>query len=353
MPVRVLVVDDSSFFRRQISKLLAEDPGLEVIDSAENGEEAVAKTLELKPDVVTMDIEMPVMDGINATREIMRKHPVPILMFSSLTTNGAKATLDALEAGAVDFIPKRFEDISKKREEVKKILCEKVIQIGKHGLNALRRKNPTPRPKLTTVSSRPSSKIGSIASSNYKLIAIGCSTGGPVALQEILANLPESFPLPIIMVQHMPASFTAAFAERLNQQCAIGVKEAENGDVLKAGHAYLAPGGKQMEVRSRGTQLVIEVRESEPDMTYKPSVDVTFTSLAKSLGNQVLASILTGMGADGCEGCKKLKKAGSTIWAQNEESCVVYGMPAAVYEAGITDKMLALTDFSSHIVKSV
>lgn len=351
MPVKVLVVDDSSFFRRQIKKLLEEDPGLEVVGIAENGQEAITKVQELKPDVVTMDIEMPVMDGIKATREIMRQEPVPILMFSSLTTDGAKATLDALEAGAIDFIPKRFEDISKKRDEVKRVLCKKVQDIGKHGLVSLRKtqKNEVIAPKILPRATKPNLEVNT----DYKLVAIGTSTGGPVALQEILTKLPANFPLPILLVQHMPAAFTPAFAHRLDQLCEIEIKEAENGDVLNPGVAYLAPGGKQLQVGVRGSQFVITITESDAKLTYKPSVDITFSSLAKSAKNGVLAIILTGMGSDGCEGAKKLKKAGSTIWSQDEASSVVYGMPAAVFDAGVSDKVLDLKEFSSHIISQV
>lgn len=357
MPVRVLVVDDSNFFRRQIEKLLSQDPKLEVVGSAENGQEAIEKALALSPDVVTMDIEMPVMNGIEATREIMRKKPVPILMFSSLTTEGAKATLDALEAGAVDFIPKRFEEISRHREEVKKILCAKVIDIAEHGSLSIR-KSISPAVDPTTTSEPGKTPVEPrVASSPSKtktqLLAIGTSTGGPIALQEILTKLPADFPTPIILIQHMPATFTPAFAKRLDQSCAINIKEAEHGDVLMPGTAYLAPGGKQMKIVSRGAQHVIDISESDPKLTYKPSVDVTFSSLVSVYKDQVLAIILTGMGADGCEGAKKLKSAGSTIWAQDKESCVVYGMPAAVFDAGITDKVLTLKDFSSHIIKYI
>jgi two-component system chemotaxis response regulator CheB len=359
MPVRVLVVDDSSFFRRQIEKLLSQNSNLEVIGVAENGQDAIEKTLALKPDVITMDIEMPVMDGIKATREIMRQYPVPILMFSSLTTSGAKSTLDALEAGAVDFIPKRFEDISRKREEVQEILCAKVLDLAKHGLLSLRSSlSKKSRTETSSSSAVKSKKIESPVADagirhKYKLLAIGTSTGGPVALQEILTKLPVDFPLPIVLVQHMPATFTPAFAQRLNQTCNITVKEAEQGDVLNPGVAYLAPGGQQMEVISRGGQYVIEVKESDPNLTYKPSVDITFTSLSKTYKNHVLGIILTGMGADGCEGSKKLKESGSTIWAQDKASCVVYGMPSAVFAAGITDKVLPLKEFSSHIIKQI
>jgi len=364
MTIRVLVVDDSSFFRRQIQKLITQDPALEVVGTAVDGKDAIAKVRALKPDVVTMDIEMPVMDGIEATRGIMRRFPLPILIFSSLATEGAQATFDALDAGAVDFIPKRFEDISRNRDEVQKILCSKLSTIARHGIPSPGKKIPGPSSllkKIVRVGAVPvvenTVKIGGVTGpakkGSYKLVAIGTSTGGPVALQEILTKLPENFPLPIVLVQHMPATFTPAFAKRLDQICDIHVKEAEQGDTLSAGTAYLAPGGKQMEIRGRGNQLSIDISESEPGLTYKPSVDVTFSSIASTLKNQVLAIILTGMGADGCKGSIALKQAGSTIWAQDKDSSVVYGMPAAVFDAGIADKVLPLKDVSSHIIKQV
>lgn len=347
MTIRVLVVDDSSFFRRQIQKLLLEDPGLEVVGTASDGKEAIEKVRALKPDIVTMDIEMPIMDGIASTREIMRRHPVPILIFSSLATEGAQATFDALEAGAVDFIPKRFEDISKKRDEVQKLLCTKITNIAKHGI-ITRRVKPIHKP-IIVGHKAPIKTLSTVTGGKYKLLAIGTSTGGPVALQDVLSKLPKDFPVPILMVQHMPASFTPAFANRLDQTCDIHVKEAEKGDVLCAGTAYLAPGGKQMTVRGSS----IDITDSDPSLTYKPSVDLTFSSLADVFKDKVLAIVLTGMGADGCEGAKKLKSAGSTIWAQDEASCVVYGMPAAVVNAGITEKILPIKDVALNIIKHV
>lgn len=352
MAVRVLVVDDSSFFRRQIQKLLSEDSELEVVGTANDGKEAIEKTLQLKPDVITMDIEMPVMDGISATKEIMRQRPTPILMFSSLTTEGAKSTLEALDAGALDFIPKRFEDISRNLEEVKRVLCSKVREIGKHRQfirpvsqaihkSAAAASPTTPPPVITNRSHK------------INLVAIGTSTGGPVALQEVLTKLPANFPVPIVLVQHMPGTFTPTFANRLNQLSQITIKEAEDGDMLKPGTAYLAPGGKQMLLKKRGIDTRIVIEPGDQTLNYKPSVDVTFSSIAEAFTSDVLAIILTGMGADGCEGAKRLKAKGSLIWAQDRETSVVYGMPAAIADAGIAEKILPLSSFSSHIIQQV
>lgn len=352
MPIRVLVVDDSGFFRRRVKAMLDADPRLEVVGEAANGAEAVEMATKLKPDVITMDIEMPVMDGITATKRIMQGNPRPILMFSSLTTDGAQATLDALDAGAVDYLPKRFEDISKNRDEATKALCERVYTIASRGRGARRPVTPAPAP---TVAPRPTTRIppppppppraGAMPRrGTIKLVAIGTSTGGPVALQEVLTKLPAGFPYPLLLVQHMPGSFTPAFAQRLNQLCAITVKEAEDGDVLQAATALLAPGGKQMLLESRGGRQIVRVIDSEPGQTYKPSVDITFNSIAKVFPAQTLAVILTGMGADGREGCRSLKGGGSVVWSQDEASCVVYGMPSAVAEAGLSDRVLALKE---------
>ncbi len=339
MSVKVLIVDDSGFFRRRVSEILSEDPLIEVVGFAVDGKDAIAKVSELKPNVVTMDIEMPVMDGITATKEIMSKFPLPILMFSSLTTDGAKATLDALEAGAVDFLPKRFEDISKDRDEAKKLLCERVRAVVRSQSSISKKTLVTNR--IQTSRTTRATKI--------KLLAIGTSTGGPVALQQVLTQLPADFPAPIILVQHMPATFTQAFSKRLDNLCAINVKQADDGDIIEAGTAYLAPGGKQMLLTGSSLRPKIQIKDGEKGLTYKPSVDVTFTSVANIYPNETLAIILTGMGADGRDGAILLNKKGSTIWAQDEASCVVYGMPAAVAEAGIVDKVLTLSDIGNSI----
>lgn len=354
MATRVLVVDDSGFFRRRVAEILDADPWLEVVGQAENGEEAIRKTAELKPDVITMDIEMPVMDGITATRKIMQRTPTPVIMFSSLTTDGAKATLDALEAGALDFLPKRFEDIARDRDEAKSLLCQRVRALARKQVSIPPAGKPSAEPIKTSNAAPtpvPAPRINKAA--NLKLLAIGTSTGGPVALQQVLTNLPADFPLPILLVQHMPATFTPAFAKRLDQLCKIAVKEAEDGDVLQPGTAYLAPGGTQMLLGGRSGHPTLKIIEAEASQTYKPSVDITFDSIAQVFPGETLAVILTGMGADGREGARALNQKGSTIWAQDEASSVVYGMPAAVAEAGLTEQILNLADIGPSIVKRV
>ena len=367
MAIKVLVVDDSSFFRRRVSEIINSEPRLEVMDVATNGKEAVDKALRLKPDVITMDIEMPVMDGITAVREIMAKSPIPILMFSSLTHDGAKATLDALDAGALDFLPKKFEDIARNRDDAVSLLQQRVIEISSRR-SSMRR--PVSKPAAPTAKSAPASSAqratkpaaptkpssaGRFKSTGkrYQLTAIGTSTGGPVALQKILTQLPANYPHPILLIQHMPATFTAAFASRLNSLCKIKVKEAEDGDSLKPGVAYLAPGGKQMMIDGRPGSAKLRVIDGGEKMNYKPCVDVTFGSAAKIYSDQVLSMVLTGMGADGREGARMLKSAGATIWAQDEESCVVYGMPQAVAKAGLSTEDLPLDRIAERMLVEV
>jgi two-component system chemotaxis response regulator CheB len=369
MAVKVLVVDDSSFFRRRVSEIINQDPLMTVIDTAQNGREAVDKAQQLRPDVITMDIEMPVLDGISAVREIMAKCPTPILMFSSLTHEGAKATLDALDAldaGALDFLPKKFEDIARDKDEAVNLLQQRVKEIArKRFLMATRPRAPEPaaRPAVTGTLNRPLAERQSEparaaaapaafkrSGKSYQLVAIGTSTGGPVALQNVLAKLPGDFPHPILLIQHMPATFTAAFAARLNGLCQIGVKEAQDGDVLKPGQAYLAPGGKQMLLEGRGPGARLRIIDGNDKVNYKPCVDITFASAAKTYGDKVLAIVLTGMGADGRDGARLLKEQGATIWAQDEASCVVYGMPQAVAKAGIASESLPLDRVAQRIL---
>ena len=367
MAIRVLVVDDSRFFRRRVSEIISADSQLEVIATAENGAEAVDIVVKLKPDVVTMDVEMPVMDGITAVKRIMAASPTPILMFSSLTTEGARATLDALDAGALDFLPKKFEDISRNKEEANRQLRSRIKQIagrrfavGAKSIPIMRAQpatagavtkridNPSPLPSRST---HQILRPGDLR--NFSVLAIGTSTGGPVALQEILSKLPESFPLPIVLVQHMPGTFTSAFAQRLNKVCSIEVKEAAEADILQPGVALLAPGGKQMLLQRRGGQVITRIHAAAPGQTYKPCVDITFSSIAEVFPGKVLALILTGMGADGREGIRKLKKDRSVCWAQDEASCVVFGMPGAVVEEKLADHVLPLVEIGPQLVQGM
>ena len=367
MAVKVLVVDDSGFFRRRVSEILSADPEIKVVGTATNGREAIDQALALKPDVITMDYEMPMMDGITAVRNIMQRCPTPVLMFSSLTHEGARVTLDALDAGAVDYLPKNFEDISRNPEKVKAMLCEKVHTIARSNRRfstfspspaaapasaTARSTSPAAPAPSTRTSTAPAAPAGSSAAPKrkaYRLVAIGTSTGGPVALQRVLTQLPANFPAPIVLIQHMPAAFTKAFAERLDKLCRISVKEAEDGDVLRPGLALLAPGGKQMMVDPRGA---VRILPGDERLNYKPCVDITFGSAAKSFGDKVLAVVLTGMGADGREGARLLKQGGAQVWAQDEASCVIYGMPMAVVKANLADAVYSLDDIGRHLAEA-
>ncbi len=391
MAVKVLVVDDSGFFRRRVSEILASDSTIQVVGTATNGRDAIDQAIALKPDVITMDYEMPMMDGITAVRHIMQRCPTPVLMFSSLTHEGARVTLDALDAGATDFLPKNFEDISRNPDKVRQMLCEKIHTLARSNRRssfaaaapapAAPAARPAPvgaapagaapagaRPARdsATRSAAPAPAVRSPAPragndapaqalspppkrKSYKLVAIGTSTGGPVALQRVLTQLPANFPAPIVLVQHMPAAFTKAFAERLDKLCQIQVKEAEDGDVLRPGLALLAPGGKQMMVDARGT---VKILPGDERLNYKPCVDITFGSAAKSYGDKVLAVVLTGMGADGREGARLLKQGGSQIWAQDEASCVIYGMPMAIVKANLADAIYSLDDIGRHLTEA-
>lgn len=391
MTVSVLVVDDSGFFRKRLTEILTASGQIKVVGAATNGREGVELAEKLRPDVITMDYEMPVMDGISAVREIMEKHPVPVLMFSSLTYEGARVTLDALEAGAVDFLPKNFEEIARDTSQLQKILIERVLDVagskprhsapvsasmpapraaaprvdaqrpsvarpleraarplpGERSALTERRAEPTKEPETPRRSSRKT------PAQHYSVVAIGTSTGGPVALQKVLLALPASFPAPLVLVQHMPASFTPAFAERLNKLCNIEVRQAENGDILRPGLALLAPGGKQMMIENRGGQGRIRILPGDERLNYKPSADVTFGSLARSFPGKTLGVILTGMGADGKEGCRLMKQSGSVVWSQDEKTSVIYGMPMAVAKAGLTDEILPLEDVGPRLIEGV
>lgn len=381
MAIRVLVVDDSSFFRRRVSEILNQDPMLTVVDTAANGQEAVDKARTVRPDVITMDIEMPVMDGITAVREIMKATPTPVLMFSSLTHDGAQATLDALDAGAMDFLPKRFEDIARSRDEAILLLQQRVKAIARRRPLSIPAASITPRAVPSSgIAARPAPRAGILGRArpsvavpsapaptppverrglprktgkSYQLLAIGTSTGGPVALQKVLTELPADFPYPIVLIQHMPGTFTAAFAARLNTLCKISVKEAQDGDQVKPGHAYLAPGGKQMLFEGRAGATRLRVMDGNDKVNYKPCVDITFASAAKTYGGKVLAVVLTGMGADGREGSRLLKEQGANIWAQDEETCVVYGMPMAVAKAGLASESLPLPMIAGAIINEM
>lgn len=372
MTIRVLVVDDSAFFQRRIKAILDAHPAISVIGVAGSGIEAIKQVKALKPDLVTMDQQMPEMDGVTAVKEIMSRHPTPILMVSSLTYESAQATQAALAAGAVDYITKNFETMSTSDDDECAALHQKVLTIaGYSSSNASTASNATSSPRISvakktisakeSIKNKPSlsvsvpkksksslmKKKSRLSIREFDALVIGASTGGPVAIGDILEGLPANFPLPILIVQHMPANFTGAFASRLNRDCRIRAKEAEQGDVLEPGLALVAPGGKQMLLSDSGRH--VHIVDGDLSLNYKPCVDITFGSVSRALKGKVLAFVLTGMGQDGKEGCKLLRKQGATIWSQDEATSVVFGMPMAVAQAGYSDLVLPLDAFADHL----
>lgn len=349
--VKVLIVDDSAFMRNALASMLSSDPEIQVIGKARDGVEGIELVEKLRPDIVTMDVEMPRMDGIAALKYIMEKNPVPVIMVSSITTEGAKVTLDALDLGAVDFIPKNLSDLSINIVKIKEILIDKIKHIGRKGI-VKRRIRPATASK--TIEIPKSMPVRITGERRINLVSIGTSTGGPKALQEIIPKLPKDFPTPIVIAQHMPPNFTGPFAERLNQLSQITVKEAEEGEPLKNGVAYIAPGRGHMRVkRPRGIETVIAISENKEEFIYRPSVDALMSSVAEFFPGRALGVILTGMGNDGLKGLIELKKTGGRIFAQNEETCVVYGMPKAVVDAGIADKVLSIEEMAGEIINAV
>ncbi|MBI5599140.1 MAG: chemotaxis response regulator protein-glutamate methylesterase [Deltaproteobacteria bacterium] len=351
--IKVLVVDDSSFMRKAIKGMLEEDPGIKVVDTARDGAEAIEKIEALAPDVVTLDVEMPRMNGIEALRVIMERHPLPVLMVSSLTEEGAKATFEALDIGALDYIPKQLEDLSFNIVKIKAELIDKVKAVAGRGL---RRRSPTtPAAAFLNkkeTAARPS--CARFASQRIAIVAIGASTGGPRAVQDVLCALPGDFHAGVLVVQHMPRNFTAPYAERLNGLCKLRVREAREGDVITPGEVLVAPGGTQTRLKRKGAIEVGLVMEDSPgDAIYKPSVDISLTSVAGCFPDRAVGVILTGMGSDGREGMRAIKKAGGKVVAQDEASCVVYGMPKAVVDAGLADKVAPLDAIAGEVLNMV
>ncbi len=355
MTVRILVVDDSPFMRKSLQKMLEEAPDLKVVATARDGIDALEKIEEHKPDIVTLDIEMPRMDGLTCLKKIMATHPLPVLMVSSLTQEGAQATLDALSIGALDFIPKESSFATMSIMQIQQDLQEKVRRLA-----ASPRFHPRPpaeppaarpgpaRPAVPAPAPLPAG--GTLPSSpTAELLVIGSSTGGPKALQDILPALPADLPVPCLIVQHMPSTFTRPFADRLDGLCQVHVKEAEQGEPLKAGTVYIAPGGIHMLYGARGPKGCVELSPEPVSSLHRPSVDVLFQSVADQYRGPVLAAILTGMGADGAKGMEQLKRKGAHTLAESEESCVVYGMPRAAVERGCVDLIAPLPDIAGHL----
>ncbi len=347
--VKVLIVDDSAFMRNTLSSMISSDPDINVIGMARDGIEAVDKVASLKPDLVTLDVEMPRMNGIEALKQIMDKYPVPVLMVSSLTNEGAQVTLDALDLGAVDFIPKNLSDLSINIVKIKTILIDKIKKIGKIRVRRRRAALPPSKPLVLP------QKVQQYTSTRrVGIVAIGSSTGGPKALQSIISSLPKNYPVPIIIAQHMPAAFTGPFAERLNQLSEITVKEAEDGETITKGVVYIAPGGGHMGIKRRKlTESSISLIKDIGKYIYKPSIDLLMQNAVENFSGHVLGVVLTGLGNDGEEGMKEIKNKGGKTIAESEETCVVYGMPRSVVEAGLADKIVPLNEIAGELINAV
>ncbi len=352
--ISVLIIDDSAFMRKSLSLMLESDQDIKVISTARNGQEGYELVKNLKPDVVTLDIEMPVMDGLTALKKIMADCPTSVIMVSSLTTEGADSTLKALELGAVDFIPKELSYVNVNITKIKEDLISKVKEIVKQKLlkerlNRLRAISQVDKREVTIKQLQsPIPQIG------YKAVAIGISTGGPLSLQKIIPIFSERIQIPIFIVQHMPPKFTKSLADRLNSLAKLNVKEAENGEPVERGTIYIAPGGFHMTVQKNGLSTPqIAISEQPANTLHRPSVDVMMNSVINHYGKYTLGVIMTGMGKDGFEAIKNLKSLGGYSIAQDEQSCVVYGMPKAVVDAGYADNILPLEKIPEIINKVV
>lgn len=351
--IRVLVVDDSTFMRNTITSLLEQDSDIKIVGTARNGQEALLKAEELDPDVMTLDVDLPRLDGLGVLQQLMKKTPIPVLMVSSLTQSGAESTLKALEYGALDFIPKnmscdRENFAAELQKKVRAIARRKtIIKLKYRRINQIQVPVPRPQP------SQPVDYVQTPCQGPRDLVVIGVSTGGPPVVQKILSALPEDLPACILIAQHMPAAFTNPFAKRLDSVCKIGVTEARDGDKFKTGHAYVCPGGKHIGIRMRGPLPEIFVAEEPRDALYKPSANVLFETAGKAMGRRTLGVILTGMGSDGCEGSKVLREKSGCLIAQNEASCVVYGMPKAVVDNKLANLILDVDDIANAIITTV
>ena len=340
-PIRVLVVDDSVVVRRLLTTMLESDPEIEVVGVAPNGRVALQRVRQLRPDAVTLDIEMPELDGLGALRQLRPEFPtLPIVMFSTLTEKGAEATLDALASGASDYVTKPA-NVGSVTEAMARVRADLVPK-----LKALCRRSGRVAPGPTTVA--PPARVTPRAQ-RVDLVTVGASTGGPNALADVLTVLPATLPVPVVVVQHMPPVFTRLLAERLDAQCEVAVREARDGDELEPGHVYIAPGDHHVTVRRRGFVLVLSTNQEPPVHFCRPSVDVLFRSAAATTGGATLAVVLTGMGSDGRDGAADLKSCGARVIVQDQATSVVWGMPGAVAGAGLADEVVPLASIGHRI----
>jgi two-component system chemotaxis response regulator CheB len=345
-PVRILVVDDSVVIRKVLSDALSADPVLEVVGVASDGRIAMAKIPLLKPDLVTLDIEMPVMDGLETLTALRKLYPkLPVIMFSTLTERGAAATLDALSLGASDYATKPSNTRSPE-VAIERIRTELIPKIK--ALCGVK-----PSKLLPLAAARPPLKVRARIGTRIEIVAIGTSTGGPNALAEVLPRIPNDFPVPIVVVQHMPPIFTRLLAERLASRSAIPVEEGSAGVVLSPGRAWIAPGNFHMEVIRSGLEWRLNLNQAPPENSCRPAVDVLFRSVAQAYGATALGVVMTGMGADGVRGARDIREAGGEVIVQDEASAVVWGMPGLVYAAGQADAVCPLDRLAEEVTRRV
>ncbi|WP_243372904.1 chemotaxis response regulator protein-glutamate methylesterase [Geotalea sp. SG265] len=344
--LKVLVVDDSCFMRMAIRGILAKDPQIEIVGIAADGVEGVEKAIELKPDLITMDVEMPRMDGIAALKQIMAKAPTRVLMVSTLTCEGAKATFEALEAGAIDYIPKNISDSAEAQSIFREELLVKVKLAGSSLI-------PMGTGIRRTALTSPAAIKKSLFSRKVNCVGIGASTGGPVALQEVLSRIPANFPFGIMVAIHMPKAFTGPYAERLNARCSLEIREAKDGDLLRPGQVLVAPGGRHTTLVRQGAGLMVKTDPTTafPQYLYIPSVDQMMHSLAEASNGSMLGVVLTGMGSDGFKGMQFLKNKGGITLVQDETTSTIYGMPKACIEGGVADEVLPLDQIGFEIAR--
>ncbi|MEA1975794.1 MAG: chemotaxis response regulator protein-glutamate methylesterase [Bacillota bacterium] len=344
--IKVLIVDDSAFMRKLIEDIVNSSDKLKVVGKAKNGQEALVQLEKLKPDVITMDVEMPVMNGQVALEIIMKNNPIPVVMLSAVTKKGADATLMALEAGAVDFITKPESIFKVKDESVKNDIIEKIIVASKVDIKKYK--------PISTLGKNKIEKTKFLRSKKFsKIILIGTSTGGPRALQQVIPKIPGDINAPILVVQHMPPGFTKSLSERLDNVSEVSVREAEGNEELLPGCVYIAPGDKHLKVKKVGGKFFTYLDDGELVSGHKPSVDALFNSVNQMNVSNVIAVIMTGMGKDGAKEIKKLKENRNYTIAQDEESCVVFGMPKSAIEINAITEVVGLCDIADSIVKAM
>jgi two-component system chemotaxis response regulator CheB len=359
-PISVLVVDDSVVVRRLVTDVLNEDVDIQVVGTAPNGQIALAKIPQLNPDVISLDVEMPVMDGLETLRVLRTTYPeIPVIMFSTLTERGAAATLEALELGAADYVtkPANVGSVQASMASVREQLVPRIKALHAHSRRGravhqpLPRQAQGPRPGLpSTPASGPVLRTAQVTAP-VGVVLVGVSTGGPDALATVLPALPATFAAPILVVQHMPPTFTRLLAQRLDARSALEIREAQDGDVVRAGRVLLAPGDYHVRLQRRGAEVVARLDQGTPENFCRPSVDVLFRSAAQVYGDACLAVVLTGMGSDGARGAAEIVAAGGRVVAQDQETSVVWGMPGAVAQAGLVSQLLPLADVAPALTR--